>query len=283
MIKAYATFAPAAEENYTENYSHSKWNFPSGELGIELHNTDDLQNLHSITIDAQISTAEDIMELLLLADAIKNKNKSKDYKLNLTLPYIPFGRQDRYTTNHTSFSLKVFADMINSVGFDKVLTNTPHSNVSELLINNLVVSEFGDDKHLNFLFRETVLLDGKDVVFIAPDAGAEKRVYKAAKEFGVSEVYVCSKQRNPATGEITGYSVPAIPKDKRLVVIDDICDGGGTFIHLASYLPKERKDLTLFVVHGIMSRGYKPLHNAGYDKVVAGYDFLKTYVEKEDA
>lgn len=257
-----------------KDYSwYDKWYFPSGEMGIELK--EDIVgtfecstslNKYHIRLTAEITSPDDIFELLLVTNVLK-----KWCVITLFLPYIPFGRQDRHTTEGSPFSLKVFANLINAQGYHKVTTRTPHSNVSELLIDNLAVIE--DD--LNYVGVTHALLEKEDTVFIAPDAGAYKRVLKLAEIYEIPNISVGNKRRNPSTGEILGMEVSHIPENKHLVVIDDICDGGRTFIELAKVLPEKRKSLTLYVTHGIFSKGRDVLCEAGYDNIVCASNFIE--------
>lgn len=261
-------------DGYESFTRYKKWTFPSGELGVELLDLKDTTEYSKVTIDAEISISDEIIELALVTAAVKNSFPNLLVK-ELFLPYIPFGRQDRVTSTGTSFSLKVFADIINSCGFTKVITVTPHSNVSQFLINNLECKEFYEVSDLFSMVLVEIDSDNPPIL-IAPDAGAEKRVYNVAKAFGIKDVFVCSKRRDPATGNIIGYSVPNdIPENRDLIILDDICDGGNSFIELAKYLPKNRKSLTLFVTHGIFSKGRQVLYDAGYDKVESVFNFLE--------
>lgn len=247
--------------------NYRRWTFPAGELGVEL-----LEEPSSVVnvITADIGNAEGLFEILLLADAIKHATPDSA-QLELVIPYIPFGRQDRHTTPNSPFSLRVVADVLNTIGFSKVSTYTPHSNVSELLINNLNVVEHMQNPHPKVPL--------KDLVIIAPDAGAEKRCYHYAKLWGVPRVIVCSKRRDPQTGTITGFECPdkweTNQSNKHFIVVDDICDGGMTFIKLAEIMPKTRGSLTLQVCHGIFSKGRQILLDAGYDHVYSQFNFLE--------
>ena len=262
---------------------YKKWHFPSGELGIEITSG-------STEVYAEVYDSESIMELFLVLNALRQREYPSSHELVITLdlPYIPFGRQDRSTHAGTPFSLKVFADMLNQFQPLIIRTLTPHSNVSELLIKNLDAREPVEELE-EFLTNDVTsytnvtpmgghikIPDWEDVVFIAPDAGAEKRVYTLANYMQVKDVYLCGKRRDPATGHLTSfYADPNIPDDKHLVVIDDICDGGGTFCGLAEILPKKRKSLNLFVTHGIFSKGREVLKLAGYDNVFAAVNFIE--------
>lgn len=244
------------------------WNFPSGEPGVAIEDKFDKDIFSAIQIHAECYDSDSIMKLFLLLDALKEAT-DKYTEFHLVLPYIPFGRQDRYTDKGTSFSLKVFANMLNSFNLDGVLTFSPHSNVSKVLINNLQTCE--PDLKFKEFFK-----DLKNPVLVAPDLGAEKRIHEYLKAFEKPvPIVVCLKDRDPTTGEIKGIKVPDVPEGADLIVVDDICDGGRTFIELAKYLPENRESLSLFVTHGIFSKGRDVLEEAGYDNVHCVFDFIE--------
>ena len=97
-------------------------------------------------------------------------------------------------------------------------------------------------------------------VVVAPDAGAEKRAANVARCLNLP---LCRawKNRDLQTGNITGFGFGELPnKEKiRALIVDDICDGGGTFVGLAQILKEKVSSLDLFVTHGIFSKGTKEL------------------------
>lgn len=108
----------------------------------------------------------------------------------------------------------------------------------------------------------------EEVVLVSPDAGALKKIYKVSEYLGGIPVIECSKKRDVRTGQLSGFSVYEEDlKGKHCVVVDDICDGGGTFLGLATALKeKNAGKLSLIVSHGIFSKGFDPLKEH-YDTV----------------
>lgn len=100
-----------------------------------------------------------------------------------------------------------------------------------------------------------------DVVgVIAPDEGAKTRAESFRKAFYPHAALVqCSKRRDPTTGRLSGYHMPPLVETGRYIIVDDICDGGGTFNLLAEEFIKDRygskSALEMFVSHGIFSKG----------------------------
>ena len=172
---------------------------------------------------------------------------------NLVLPFVPGARQDRM--NHEGdflFTAKSVANMINARNFPKVIVVDPHSEVVSALINNceVVPSNMVAD-----------LLKKEDyAAVVSPDAGAEKRATSFAKNLGKPVIHAW-KTRNVADGSISGFGhEPIAPSIKgKLLIVDDICDGGGTFLGLEKELRKAGYKADLFVTHGIFSKGTKSL------------------------
>lgn len=159
------------------------------------------------------------------------------------IPYLPAARADR----GLPFGARVYADFINSIGLDEVVVFDPHSQVAPELIANVRIVESTD------IIADRVLPTGDYTGILAPDAGAVHRAQLVADRAGLP-LFTASKSRDFATGRLTGFHAPAdLPAEGRILIVDDICDGGGTFMGLAEAtgLPLERLDL--WVSHGIFS------------------------------
>lgn len=219
--------------------------FPGGEAHVTL--------AYSST-DTQIAlltspTSDDLFKVAMWADAC-HRNR---LKTALLIPYLPGARQDR----GAPLSARVYADFINSMKLNRVICLDPHSDVMPALINDLEIVHLDELEcwsHKNYFFgREWVGV-------IAPDAGAIKRAGAVADRLNVP-VYQALKHRDFATGKLSGFTCEPLPDEGNLLVVDDICDGGGTFVGLAEAtgIPKERIDL--WVTHGIFSKGAEKLKN----------------------
>lgn len=223
--------------------------FPSKcELGIKLHSWAAKEEY--ITITCRIKSSDDIMKLLMATDALK-RNGWKN--IDLFIPYVPYARQDRVMVLGESFSIKVFADLINSQGYNKVGIYDAHSDVTPALINNCV-------PYKNHTFVNKVLEKFKhhDYFIVSPDAGAYKKIFNLASSVGYrDEIITSNKIREVSSGKITKIQVDCADLLGRPVfIIDDICDGGGTFKMLSSELMKRNAgSIYLIVSHGIFSKG----------------------------
>ena len=159
----------------------------------------------------------------------------------------------------------VICPIINSQNFETVKVIDAHSDVLEACLNNYVK----EDNHRLVKFA-LPLIDNKDgaqkrVVLVSPDAGAYKKIFDVAQKFGIENVVTAMKHRDIQTGKITHTEIPNINQygeDHKFVIVDDICDGGRTFIELAKEIRKHNaiSDIHLIVTHGIFSAGLKPLN-----------------------
>lgn len=252
--------------------------FSGGELHIKLNKRIDYFNVTKVVITHRVNCMNDVMAILIAVDALERLGIKH---FDLVMPYIPYARQDRYDYNENigeSFTLSVFANLINSAGFDNVYSWDAHSDVSKGLIkyvhdrdNSEYVIQAIDDS-CNTASKVGVATtiytrDKSPIWLISPDSGANKKINslhtKLSKEesFTIEGVVKCDKKRDVATGKLSGFTVPDMDfKGLNGFIVDDICDGGGTFIGLAEELRKRNVGkLYLFVTHGIFSKGIAEL------------------------
>lgn len=237
--------------------------FPSGEIGVVLPEG---LPLFTTRIKIQYNWPEykdtGVMVLAQLVQALKQKYMAQNYTMILDLPYVPYSRQDRVCNKGESFSLKVFTDFINSMEFDVVNTWDNHSDVATALINNCVnISQVNCIRSIPSLLS---LIKEELTVLVSPDAGAIKKTRAIAKAFDKSSVLQCDKERDIQTGRITSVSLlnPELLNDtSTYLVVDDICDGGGTFLGIAKAIRQQEENATivLYVTHGFFTQGLEKL------------------------
>ncbi|WP_299245433.1 ribose-phosphate diphosphokinase [uncultured Aquimarina sp.] len=227
---------------------------------------------NEVTITHRLNSFNDVGLLLVATDALRRM----DVKLiNVLIPYFPAARQDRVMVSGESLSVKVYADIINAQKYNQVMVFDPHSEVTPALLNNVKVIE-------NYEYVKQCLDHiNEEVVLISPDGGALKKIYKVSEYLGGIEVVECSKKRDVKTGKLSGFRVYEEDlKGKHCVIVDDICDGGGTFLGLATALKeKNAGKLSLVVSHGIFSKGFEAL-NTSFDTVFTTNSFRDIEEEK---
>lgn len=170
---------------------------------------------------------------------------------HLILPFFPGARQDRLNdTGDVLFTAKSVAEVVNARYFETVTVLDPHSDVVPALLHRCEVFPAADCINPPA---------GKYSAVISPDGGAEKRAWKVAKKLGVP-LYHAWKSRDVTTGNISGFGLQNLGMlDGRVLVVDDICDGGGTFIGLAKELEGTGLKVHLWVTHGLFTAGTSKL------------------------
>lgn len=252
--------------------------FSGGEPFIRFDDKSVIENKEPIEvwIFSRVNNGNDLLKLISCKDAldimvINSKfMTNKMINFNLVVPYVPGARQDRVSpSSGESLTARVYANLINNMKFDKVLTVDNHSDVATALIHNSTNLSYVNyvEYAMMHMYNELQVEPGS-LNIVCPDAGAGKKIMPLMKQINDHEdaddyydLIMCDKKRDMRTGELSGFTVYADDlKGQNLLIPDDICDGGATFIGLAEELKKKNAgDLYLYVTHGIFSKGLKEL------------------------
>ena len=174
-------------------------------------------------------------------------------RVTLDLPFFPYSRQDHKVSNETTFALRSFCLLLKSLEFNCIMTYDIHSNVALTYLDELI------NIYPATAIDNTLMKFNPDVI-VFPDKGAKTRY---EQKFTLPAVSI-HKERDQLTGYLT---IKGIINDKnidlaykRCLIIDDLCDGGGTFILAAQALYNEGvKEVGLYTTHGIYSKGTQVL------------------------
>lgn len=153
--------------------------------------------------------------------------------IELELPYIPNARQDRVKREEDVFTLKYFAQMINSLEFSRVRVLDPHSYVSEALIDRIDIQS--PKQYVEKVMEKLEQEGNENILMFYPDEGAMKRyssMFDRPYAFGI-------KKRDWVTGDIKGLDVSGqteLLPGSTVLIVDDICSRGGTFFFSAKKL-----------------------------------------------
>ena len=239
--------------------------FSGGEPHIKI--SSDLSKTKLVTISHRVNSFNDFGLLLIAIDAVKRMGVKN---IEVFLPYFPGARQDRVMVPGESLTVKVYANILNNAGVDNITIFDPHSEVTPALLDNCSIIN-------NHLFiKEIIKTLPENILLISPDGGALKKIYKVAAFLKDYEVIECGKTRDVTTGKLSGFKVGADDlKNRPCLIVDDICDGGGTFNGLAEELKRKNAGaLYLAVSHGIFSKGTDVL-NTHFEKIFTT-DSIKT-------
>ena len=227
--------------------------FPTGEKHIRiwgLTHTDDVVLYYN-------DPSGDVMKLGMAVDICRRAGVDS---IKLVMPFVPYARQDRVMVEGDAFSIRVFADYVNSLNIERVYITDPHSDVTPACLNNSVVVPQHDVAMNAVLELDQHIME--PLALVAPDLGAAKKI-KALQSFikagpGLDlPVIQCDKTRDVETGKITGFKVlDGEPAGKHCLMVDDIADGANTFVGLAEVIKAQGcAGQSLYVTHGIFSRG----------------------------
>jgi ribose-phosphate pyrophosphokinase len=229
--------------------------FPDGQPHVKM----DMESISKLDVKAplriltRVCNPSDLLTLLF----IKNTLDYLEFEhIELHISYLLAARMDRVMLDGEPFSLKVVADIINTASFKKVKIFDPHSEVATALIfrsyaiSNQVFVKDVLDHYFTKNQRENFCL-------VSPDAGALKKIHKLAQYLQIENVVECMKERDLKTGALTNFKTTTEHLNgQTCFIIDDICDGGGTFTGTAKMLKeKGAAKVVLVVSHGIFSKG----------------------------
>lgn len=239
------------------SYKISK--FPDGQQTITISNfLIDSDKYSAIQLSSRMNSFRDI-ELIICANQILKEMGVE--KVELYVPYFIGARSDRkFGEGQTNYLKNVICPIINSQGFSKVIVMDPHSDVLEACLNNF--SKLNNFGLVRFALSNIIDNKATKVGLISPDAGALKKIFDVAKEFDITNVTTASKVRDIISGNIIRTELPIMDlvDIEDIIIIDDICDGGRTFIELAKVIRLQTdKPIHLVVTHGIFSAGFDEL------------------------
>lgn len=229
--------------------------FPDSQphIKIDTASADKLDRSAPLRIITRISCAND----LLMALFVKNTLDYWEFeRTELHISYLLAARMDRVMLDGEPFSLKVMATILNTSGFSKIKIFDPHSEVSTALIDRSYAipnHEYVKDALQDYLAKNNPV----KYALVSPDAGALKKIHKLAHFLNADNVVECMKDRDVRTGALTSFKTTTEDlSGQTCFILDDICDGGGTFAGTAKMLKeKGAEKVVLIVSHGIFSKG----------------------------
>lgn len=201
-----------------------------------------------------------LFRLLMTCDVVGRRET-----YSIFLPYLPYARQDRITNENEPFSLMILGEVLNQItAADEIFTLDVHSDVARGIIPNLrniSVSHFLEIANIVY----------EDYTLVIPDQGADKRLSKLTK---FQRTVLALKHRDTGTGKITLKDIYGDVEGQDCLIVDDICDGGYTFILISQELKKRgANSVTLAVTHGVFSKGFVDLKASGIDKIITTDSF----------
>jgi len=235
----------------------SPFNFPAGEAHIKREDQRELEPTEIAIIQPSAdSIHDDLFQLAMWNDYLVRENADLFHfepenmsKRVLVLPYMPGARADR----GVPFGLSVYADFIRSMDLEQIILFDPHSGMTGDQLH--AAADELTIVHSDELFDQVTMraVLNQYTGIIAPDKGAVRRATAMADLAGIP-VFTATKNRDEATGKLSNFSIEGLDPNGTYLIVDDICDGGGTFLGLAEATGLAYGRLDLYVSHGVFSK-----------------------------
>lgn len=233
--------------------------FSDGEIYVEFQES--IRGQFVFLIQSTFAPSDNLMELLLMIDAAK---RASAYKVIAVMPYYGLARQDRKDRPRVAIGSKLVANMLTAAGADRVITMDLHApqiqGYFDIPVDHL------DSSAIFIPYIESLNLE--NLTFAAPDVGSANRIREIASYFEC-EMVICDKHRKRAN-EIASMVVIGDVADRDVVIVDDICDTGGTLVKSASLLKeKGARSVRALITHPVLSgNAYNNIQNSVLEELV---------------
>jgi ribose-phosphate pyrophosphokinase len=189
---------------------------------------------------------DNLMQLLIMMDALR---RASARRITAVIPYFGYARQDRKTDGRTPISAKLVANLISSAGADRVLTVDLHAGQIQGFFDIPTDNLFGGPVMIDDI-RERF---GRDkIVMVSPDVGGVVRARALANKLNADLAIV--DKRRPEAGKSEVMNIIGEVKGARCIMLDDICDSGGTLANAAAALKEQGAvSVSAYVTHGVLS------------------------------
>jgi ribose-phosphate pyrophosphokinase len=233
--------------------------FSDGEIGVAFDES--IRGKFVFLVQSTYAPTDNMMELLLMIDAAK---RASAYKVIAVIPYYGYARQDRKDKPRVAIGSKLVANMLTAAGADRVVTMDLHAPQIQGYFDIPV-----DHLDSSAIFIPCIQkLNLPNLIFAAPDVGSANRIREVASYFEVDMV-ICDKHRKRAN-EIASMVVIGDVTDRDVVLLDDICDTGGTLAKSAGLLKeKGARSVRAFCTHPVLSgKAYDNINNSALEELV---------------
>jgi len=233
--------------------------FSDGEIYVEFKES--IRGRFVFLIQSTYAPSDNLMELLLMIDAAK---RASAYKVIAVIPYYGLARQDRKDRPRVAIGSKLVANMLTAAGADRVITMDLHApqiqGYFDIPVDHL------DSSAVFIPYIENLKL--ANLTFAAPDVGSANRIREIATYFEC-EMVICDKHRKRAN-EIASMVVIGDVTDRDVVLIDDICDTGGTLVKSAALMKeKGARSVRALCTHPVLSgNAYQNIENSVLEEMV---------------
>ena len=236
--------------------------FSDGEIAFEVE--ENVRGKEIFVIQPTCSpTNENLMELLVMIDAIKRASSAK---ITAVMPYYGYARQDRRTRSaRVSISAKLVAKMIEQAGANSILTIDLHADQIQGFFDSPVDNVYSSPLLLGDIWRQQY----KNLIVVSPDVGGVVRARALAKRLGDADLAIIDKRRPRANVSEVMHIIGDV-SGRTCILVDDIVDTAGTLCHAASALKKHgATKVVAYCTHAVLSgAAMSNLRNSELDELV---------------
>src|ERR1044071_198348 len=246
-----------------------KFGAPLGKVNIQKFSDGEFQPIfmesirgdYVFLIQSTCSPCDNLMELLLMIDAAR---RASAYKIVVVMPYYGYARQDRKDRPRVAIGSKLIANLLVAAGANRIITMDLHApqiqGYFDIPVDHL------DSSAIFIPYIEELNLE--NLTFAAPDVGSANRIREIATYFN-ADMVICDKHRKRAN-EIASMVVIGDVADRDVVIIDDICDTGGTLAKSAGLLKqKGARSVRALITHPVLSgKAYENIENSELEELV---------------
>ncbi|MDR6991330.1 MULTISPECIES: ribose-phosphate diphosphokinase [Luteimonas] len=221
--------------------------FSDGEVQVEIEENVRRQDVFVIQ-PTSAPSAENLMELLVLIDALKRASVSS---VTAVIPYFGYSRQDRrLRSTRVPITAKVVAKMVSAAGADRVLTIDLHADQIQGFFDIPVDNVYASPLLLADIWRA----HGTDnMVVVSPDVGGVVRARAIAKRLDDADLAIIDKRR-PRANVSTVMNIIGDVSGKTCVLVDDIVDTAGTLCAAAAALKAQgATKVVAYCTHAVLS------------------------------
>ena len=220
--------------------------FSDGEANVEIH--ENVRGCDAFILQSTCApTNDNIMELVIMADAIR---RASAHRVTAVIPYYGYARQDRRPRSaRVPISAKVVADMLGSVGIDRILTVDLHADQIQGFFDMPVDNVYGSP----VLVDQILARNYQNPIVVSPDVGGVVRARAIAKQLNDLELAIIDKRR-PQANDTRVMNVIGDVQGKTCILVDDIVDTSGTLCTAAGALKSEGAiKVVAYITHPVLS------------------------------
>jgi ribose-phosphate pyrophosphokinase len=261
-------FSGTASQYLAEKITQQFGNIP-GKITIQHFSDGEIQPIFNesirgdmvFLIQSTFAPADNLFELLLMIDAAK---RASAYKVVPVIPYYGYARQDRKDKPRVAIGSKLVANMLVAAGADRIITMDLHAPQIQGYFD--IPMDHLDSSAIFIPYIEQLKLE--NLTFAAPDVGSANRIREIASYFN-AEMVICDKHRKRAN-EIASMVVIGDVEGRDVILIDDICDTGGTLAKAAGLIKeKGATSVRALCTHPVLSgNAYANIENSVLEELV---------------